>query len=550
MGWIEVSFTHPMVEGDVTDVGAMLNSLDSLEEDAVLAAPICIVGAGAAGITLALELAEAGIDVVLLEGGGLDFEDESQSLYEGAVIGRGQTDIAYSRLRQFGGTTGHWTGLCAPLSPIDFEKRAGVPHSGWPITRADLDPFYRRAQSYLQLGPFAYNVEDWQQVLSGVPWPLDPGIIENVIYQSSPPTRFAETYLDAVSGSERIRCFFHANLTDLEINEAGAVTRATIKSFDGRTAFVEAKHFILACGGIENARLLLNFNRQRSAGLGNERGLVGRYFMDHMNCTLGEIVPADPEANVDFYLGHDSDQVPLLVALRLTDAVLRREEIAHTSVFLDPVWEEQSHNDDFRDHSWLAFSAIARAFARGQMPDQLWPRLCTIAEAPGAVFTGIYRNVQRRFLPAGRLSTLRLRQDAEQVPNPDSRVLLNGERDALGLHRATLDWQLTDHDLLSLRRTHELIGQAVGAQGIGRLRLGIDDPPAFDEVFTGYHHMGTTRMHDDPGQGVVDANCKVHGLANLHIAGSSVFTTGGTANPTLTLTALAIRLADHLARSV
>lgn len=528
----------------------MLNSLDSVDDGTVLKAAVCIIGAGAAGITLALELARVGVDTLLLEGGGLEFEDASQSLYEGTVTGVGQTDVAYSRLRQFGGTTGHWTGRCAPLSAIDFEKRAGVPHSGWPITRADLDPFYARAQSYLQLGPFAYDVAHWQHDLAGTPWPLDPAIIENVVYQNSPPTRFAETYLGAVADSAQIKCFYHANLTDLEVSETGVVSRAKVASFAGKTVYVEASHFVLACGGVENARLLLNFDRQRANGLGNDHGLVGRYFMDHMNCTLGELVPSDPQANVGFYLEHDADEVPLSVGLKLTDTVLRREEILHTSVFLDPVWETESHNDDFRDHSWLAFSAIARAFGKGHLPDQLWPRLCTIAEAPGAVVTGVYRNVLRRFEPAGTVKTLRFRQDAEQAPNPDSRVFLNNERDPLGLRRITLDWQLTEQDLLSLRRTHELIGQAVGAAGIGRVRLGIDDPPSFDQVFTGYHHMGTTRMHDDPRQGVVDANCKVHGLANLHIAGSSVFTTGGTANPTLTLTALAIRLADHLAVSV
>ncbi|ODT65284.1 MAG: hypothetical protein ABS75_32285 [Pelagibacterium sp. SCN 63-23] len=528
----------------------MLTSLNTQDEGTTLTAPICIVGAGAAGITLALELAEAGIDCLLLEGGGLEFEDLSQALYEGSVTGLGQTDIAYSRLRQFGGTTGHWTGLCAPLSHIDFEARNGVPHSGWPIQRADLDPFYERAQTYLQLGPYAYDVQDWAQAIDGTPWPLDPMLVESTVYQNSPPTRFAEVYQDAIARSERIQCFYHANVTDLEINEAGAVTRAKLVSFDGRTVFAEARHFILACGGVENARLLLNFDKQRSKGLGNENDLVGRYFMDHMNCTLGEIVPADPQVNIDFYQQHNADHVPLLIALRLTDEVLRRENVLHTSVFLDPVWESESHNDDFRDHSWLAFSAIARAFAKGQIPDQLWPRLCTIAKAPGAVATGIYRNAMRRFVPEGSLVTLRLRQDAEQSPNPDSRVFLNGQRDSLGLRRVTLDWRLTDHDLLSLRRTHEIIGQAVGAAGLGRLRLGIDDPPSFDQIFTGYHHMGTTRMHSDPRRGVVDANCKVHDLANLHIAGSSVFTTGGTANPTLTITALAIRLADHLAGQI
>jgi choline dehydrogenase-like flavoprotein len=336
----------------------------------------------------------------------------------------------------------------------------------------------------------------------------------------------------------------------MQLSEAGEVTRLEVVSYSGKTVYVEAKRVVLACGGIENARLLLNCDGQRKAGIGNENDLVGRYFMDHMNCTLGELVPADPRGDISFYEPHDADGVPLLTGLRLTDKLLRDENLLHTTVFLSPVWETQSYNDDFRDHSWVAFSAMAKAFARGQMPDQFWPRLCTIADSPGTVATGLYRHVRRRFEPPGSVKTLQFRQDAEQAPNPDSRVTLNGERDPFGLRRVTLDWRLTEHDLLSLRRTHELIGQAAGAAGIGRVRLGIDKPPSFDQIFTGYHHMGTTRMHADARKGVVDANCKVHSVANLYMAGSSVFTTGGTANPTLTITALAIRLASHLAAQV
>lgn len=528
----------------------MLADLETLEAGTTLRAPICIVGAGAAGIAMALEFARAGIEAILLEGGGLEFSDMSQAIYEGRVKGEGHTDIAFSRLRQFGGTTGHWTGLCAPLAPIDFEKRKGVPHSGWPITRADLDPFYERAQPYLQLGPFAYRPADWNELLSGTAWPLDNSMVEPAVYQSSPPTRFAETYLQAIADAPTIRCLYHANLKNLELADGGAVTRAEVVSYSGKTILIEAERYVLACGGIENARLLLNFDSQRPHGIGNENDLVGRYFMDHMNCTLSELAPADPQGDLAYYLPHETDTVPVHIGLKLTEDLMRREGLLDNTVFLDPVWESESHNDDFRDHAWLAFSAMGRAFSRGQVPDQFWARTCTIAEAPGAVLTGVYRHIRRRFEPPGTVTTIRFRQDAEQAPNPDSRVTLNGELDQFGMRRATLDWQLTEADLLSLRRTHELIGQAVGAAGIGRVRLGLDIPPAFDAIYTGYHHIGTTRMHEDPRQGVVDADCRVHSVENLYIAGSSVFTTSGTANPTLTIVALAIRLADHLAGEI
>jgi choline dehydrogenase-like flavoprotein len=163
------------------------------------------------------------------------------------------------------------------------------------------------------------------------------------------------------------------------------------------------------------------------------------------------------------------------------------------------------------------------------------------------VLTGLARHIQRQFSGSGRISAITFKQDAEQAPDPDSRVTLNDDVDALGLRRIDLDWRVSEQDMLSLRRTHELIGRAFGSAGLGRVQLGIENPPSLDNVYTGYHHMGTTRMHDDPRQGVVDANCRVHSVDNLFVAGSSVFTTGGMANPTLTITALAIRLADHLA---
>ncbi|XSG81693.1 MAG: FAD-dependent oxidoreductase [Methyloligella sp. ZOD6] len=528
----------------------MLTDLETLDENAELTAPICIFGAGAAGITLALELAKKKIDCLLLEGGGLEFQADSQKIYDGEVIGDQHTDLAYSRLRQFGGTTGHWTGLCAPLDPIDFEKREAIPHSGWPVTRVDLDPFYARAQPYLQLGPFAYRTADWAGTMEGEPLPLDPAKVGNAIYQNSPPTRFAVAYMAPIEASKTIRCYYHANLTGLDIDAADKITGAELKTFHGKTIKVKADHFVIACGGIENARLLLNFTKDRPAGIGNQNGLVGRYYMDHLNCTLGSFVPADPQLNLDFYATQEvknaEGEASVYIGLKLPADVLRTERLRNNTAFLAPIWEDETFNDDFRDHSWVAFSSIAKAMADGQVPDQLSSRLCTILDDPGSVATGITRHVMRKMQSAGGIARVDFKQDAEQAPNPDSRVTLYDAKDRFGMQRAALDWKISETDLLSLRRTHELIGIAMGEAGLGRVKLGLGLPPNDHDIYTGYHHIGTTRMHEDPRQGVVDAHCRVHATKNLYMAGSSVFTTAGTANPTLTITALAVRLADHL----
>lgn len=377
--------------------------------------------------------------------------------------------------------------------------------------------------------------------------PLDPNQVQSSVYQLSPPTRFAEKYADDVKASKEITCLLHASATDLILEEGTSRIEAiTVSTLEGNKATITAKAYVLACGGIENPRILLNANRQRATGLGNERDLVGRYFMDHLNVTASQLALADDQTDMSFY-EQTTETAQLRIGLKLPDHVKRREKLLNNAAFMDITWESKAHNDDFRDHAWLAFSTLSKSFAGGQAPERVAERLCTVAEAPGSVITGVSRHLLRKVFGSGRISSIAFRQDAEQAPDPDSRVTLNDEIDALGLRRITLDWRVSDSDMLSLRRTHELIGKAFGSAGLGRVQLGIDVPPNLDDVFTGYHHIGTTRMHDDPRQGVVDANCRVHSVDNLFIAGSSVFTTGGTANPTLTLTALAIRLADHLA---
>ncbi|HEY0292763.1 MAG TPA: FAD-binding protein, partial [Hansschlegelia sp.] len=269
----------------------MISDLRSGSTPAELTGDVCVVGTGPAGITLALELSKKGRSVVLLEGGGASYEADSQSLYRGSVIGHDNIDVANSRLRQFGGTSGHWTGMCAPLDPLDFEPRTDVAHHGWPITREDLNPFYARAQSYLDLGPFKYDFADWQAMLPGKALPLDPAKVFTDIYQQSPPTRFAEKFDQAIKTDPRIDCWLHANLTDIVLKDGSdAVERVVVSTLDGRRTSVKAKTFVVACGGIENARILLNCRSQRPAGIGNQNDLVGRYYTDHMTIETSTIL--------------------------------------------------------------------------------------------------------------------------------------------------------------------------------------------------------------------------------------------------------------------
>ena len=529
----------------------MIFDLNTFDSDQTIIGGICIAGAGPAGITLALELAGKGIDVVLLESGGKGFEAETQSLYDGEVVSDLNTDVSSSRLREFGGTSQHWTGLCAPLQPIDFEKRAGVPHSGWPITRADLDPYYARAQPYLQLGPFDYDFQTWKDALPGPALPLDPALVGDAIYQQSPPTRFYATYWNRIKADPRIRCYIHANLTGITLGDDDAVTRCEFSTLEGRKLKVEAKQYVIACGGIENARILLNCDKQRPKGIGNEHGLVGRYYMDHLNCEVGTILFADNSIDLSLYDGTvTADGTAMQVGLKLPSETIRKEALLNNTAFLVPTYENKNFSNDFRNHGWVSFSSIVKAFSNGEVPDRFAENICNAAEDADSVAIGVYRHVVRGFASTGRALAANLRQDAEQSPNPDSRVYLTEETDPFGWRRIALDWRIAPSDLDSLRRTHELIGAAVGGAGLGRVHIGITDPPDLGIVYTGYHHMGTTRMHDDPRQGVVDGNCKVHSVKNLYMAGSSVFTTAGTANPTLTIVALAARLADHLVDTV
>jgi choline dehydrogenase-like flavoprotein len=502
----------------------------TLDDGAVLEGDICIVGAGAAGISMALEWIDTPYRVLLLEGGGFEVETEMQDLYDGETTGQRYFPLQSSRLHYFGGTTGHWAGFCAPFDALDFEPRPWVPHSGWPLRRADLDPFYARAQPLLELGPYNYDAAYWEDPDAGlVRMPLDADRVWTKIWQFSPPTRFGTHYRDAIVNAPNIHLYTHANVCNIEANEPAAqVERLDVRTLTGKTHAVRARCYVLACGAIQNARLLLASNGQAPAGLGNDHDLVGRYFTEHLEVNSAYLLMPAP-GPMQLYL-LNFFETPARGELALTASLQEELRISNGTVSLlprtltegTPAWIDQ-FTDDARE-SIQRWDAMERAYKAG-----------TLAKTDPSRY--------REYLLFTRL---------EQAPNPDSRVTLSSERDALGVPRAHLHWQLSDLDHRSIRAMYEVLGHEMGRTGLGRVQL-MDwlrgDDPAWPSILGGgWHHMCTTRMSEDPRTGVVDADGKVHGISNLYVAGSATFATGGAANPTLTLVALTLRLSDHLKR--
>ncbi|GAC1343089.1 MAG: GMC family oxidoreductase [Acetobacteraceae bacterium] len=505
----------------------------TIPDGTTLQGDLCIIGAGAAGITLARDLAGSAHRVILLESGPLDFDTDAADLNAGTSVGRHYLDLATCRQRFFGGTTNHWGGWCLPQEPIDFER-------GWPISRAELDPFYRRAQDVLELGPFDYRLASWGVRADEVPSPFrGPHFVAKML-QNSPPTRFAETYGPELRRADRVTVVLNATVTAFRTDPAEARVEAVgVAGPGGKRLTVEAGAYVLACGGVENARLLL---ASGTAGLGNGHDRVGRCFMVHLQCPGGTVAVADPYTDFGFYTNVTSngrDFAPFrrrfVSFVGLSEATMRAQGLPNARV----MWDFLFRNDI------RTIRAVQGATSWRGDGHRLTDIGAVMADLGGASRFVFRRLFMRAALP---VDALELTFTFEPTPNPDSRVRLGEARDALGQRRVELDWQVNPADLVHARTIARLLGAEVGRAGLGRMRTtleGADWPAA---MWGDQHHMGTTMMAKDPVEGVVDRDCRVHGIENLFVAGSSVFPRAGVANPTLTITALALRLAQHLRR--
>jgi choline dehydrogenase-like flavoprotein len=543
----------------------MIVDARSLPKDETIETDVCIVGAGVAGVPLAREFIGQEFRVCLLESGGLEPDRVTQSLYWGENVGHPYYPLDTARTRCFGGTSHLWLievganrlgGRMHPHDEIDFEERDWIPYSGWPFDKAHLDPYYERAQSICQLGPFTYDVEDWEDPEKTPRLPFVSDRVKTTIFQFGPRDPFFRDYCEEIKHADNITTCLHANVVEIETTEtAQTVTRLRVACLGGNQFWVSAKLFILAAGGIEIPRLLLLSNKVQSAGLGNQHDLVGRFFMEHPHLWSGVYVPSDPNIfnSTALYKIRMVNKVPIMGKLVLAEEVLRREKLLNYCVSIHP----SALPRKLLPKGINSFRVLRSAIVRGEIPDDFSRHLGNVITNIDDVAIAAYEKVVRdvggvfnKHKRSPKIEVFRLSHMTEQAPNPNSRVTLAAERDALGQNRVQLDWQLSPMDIRSIIRAQEIVDEELYRAGLGRLQIEMHDETPPHNLTGGWHHMGTTRMHIDPKKGVVDENCRVHNISNLFIAGPSVFPTSGYANPVLTAVALTVRLADHVKKLV
>lgn len=524
---------------------------------------ICVVGAGFAGITAACELDGGPDKVILLEAGGTKFDKRHQDLYRGEALGINHGPLHLYRERRFGGTSHVWGGRCNPYDQIDMEARPWVEHSGWPVTREEMDPFYSRAFDACDIGRYGLTTEDLlpehsaSQMVDG----LDSEIVrDDRPWLFSLPTNFAAKFGGQLRTSKQVEVYLNANCLMLLADSGGAtVKHAQVGTLDGNRFLVRARYFILAMGGLETTRLLM-----LSGDIGNATGHLGRYYTSHMTGNAGR-VRFRPDLDLVWDYERTVDGVYCRRTLRIDPEVQRRDELLNFRAILDfPSPADPAHGQAVLSALYL----VKRLFAR-RLPPEYNVELtgmnryqhvgrhflnCFVG-LPGLLAFGLEwlreRILARRKLPSivlrSRDNAYSLHFDAEQRPNPDSRVFLGEELDELGQRRLVVDWRHTDLDVESVIRSVTLLASEMERCEVGSIE--IDQRELASRVARtgiGSHHIGTTRMSADPCWGVVDQDCRVFGFDNLFIASSSTFPTSSYANPTLAIVAFAIRIADHI----
>lgn len=479
----------------------MFRDLANSNNQSVQRCDLLILGAGPAGITLAIEASRAapGMAILLAEAGGLQRPDsQEQKLYDGDSVGSNDYPINATRLRYFGGTSGHWGGWSKPLDSIDFEHRPLAGSVGWPLDLAELKPHYEAAATWLELGTADFNVASLDRSLRENLLDFSSSeTFQNRFFRISPPTRFGERYRSPIADSTNIECLLNAAAVAYSVR-GNRLHEVTLSGLHGKKRQVQAERVVIAMGGIESTRHLLLLQSQGWSVAGLETGHLGQGFADHFGPRPGLLsLPSGL-----LYQRSRSDDLPVLPVITPTENALRDQKWRNACMLLDPSNENSLLPRDYLQQS--IFSSTEHWHYRTQLI-------------------------------------------LEPSRNPDSRIKLSNKRDGLGLNRVQLEWEILGDDFRSGLAIFAALAQELSIRGLGRGQLYNLDPERLRHNGNAVaHHMGSTRMAASAADGVGDHNLRVFGSENLYVASSAVFPSFGYSNPTMTIVALAHRLAQHL----
>jgi choline dehydrogenase-like flavoprotein len=529
---------------------------------------VCVVGAGPVGLAFALEAAQQGLQVLLLDAGTEDGQGSSEtpaiSPPAHLVDPERHAPMALATRRGVGGTSWLWGGRCVPYEPIDFERRSYVPHSDWPLSQTDILPWHQRAAYYLDCGSADFRSKE-------ADWPGMPDFNLSNFERWAKQPKLAPRLTNLLQQQPAISLLCEAMVTDLVFNaDTSALTGLSVVH-RRQTGSVNARQYVLAAGGLSGTRLLLSVQRKHPALFGGVDGPLGRFYMGHIAGAIASLVLSRPADFKDLDFHRDESQAYVRRRLTLTDEAQRRHGLLNTCFFADnPPFHDASHRN-----ATLSLVLLALAFKPvggrlisegirlrhiGPAPRHYGRHLLNVATRPWQAVADVVGILRHRYLSAVRKpgfvlrnngGTYALHYHAEQIPNPDSRVTLNGQTGPDGLPCLDIDFRYTQQDVDSVLRAHQYLDEQLRSAGHGRIEYLDPEPQRAAAVMAqatdGFHQIGTTRMSDDPTAGVVDRDCRVHGVGNLFIASSSNFPTAGEANPTFLAVCLALRLAHHLA---
>jgi choline dehydrogenase-like flavoprotein len=546
----------------------MIIDSNSIPRDTSLVADVCVVGSGAAGISLALALSDHGVSVLLLEAGYAHEDRRTQALYDGEVA----NELLHSppdkyRLRRFGGSTLIWGGRCVPFDAIDFEAREFVQSSGWPIPYDEVAAFYPAANALAEAGRCEYDAD---KVFGPGAEPLIKGFASTVVRTNSLerfscPTNFAVRYGRRLQHAPGLKVVMGANCTSIRLQpNAEQVQGLEIATLSGNRFQVAAKMYVLAVGGIETARLLLASRNVTAAGVGNEHDVVGRYYMCHVAGNVGALTISGAPNRVRHSYEVAPDGVYCRRRLSIAPCEQRRLGLSnmvarlHFARITDP-----AHRSGVLSGLFLARNIISYEYGK-RLQDgaettfvNRLKHLRNVVMGPSDTSAFLLHWLAKRTFAERKFPSVILRNrtnrfsleiHGEQIAQASSRVSLTDRADELGMPRVRVDWRYSPDDVDSVRRSLDVMSSEFERLQIGKLTY--DSNTLEQELMRfgayGGHHIGTARMGNDVRTSVVDANCRVHSAKNLYVAGSAVFPTSSQANPTLTIIALSLRLAEHL----